>query len=103
MPHPVTAYLDDIRASLGVDVPETSGYPTLRNVLLGWSRPAGNQSVEWVDFSLDRLAFKPLLTGNWAAERRAKIRQIHKNLAQRYPSVYLTDKPKTGIEFWPVK
>ncbi len=33
MPHPVTAYLDDIRASLGVGVPETSGHPGLRDLL----------------------------------------------------------------------
>lgn len=29
----VTAYLDEIRQSLGVGVPETSGYPALRNLL----------------------------------------------------------------------
>lgn len=29
----VTAYFDDIRQSLGIGVPETSGYPALRNVL----------------------------------------------------------------------
>ena len=33
MPHPVTAYHDDIRASLGVGVAESSGYPALRNSL----------------------------------------------------------------------
>ena len=29
----VTAYFDDIRQSLGIGVPETSGYPALRNLL----------------------------------------------------------------------
>lgn len=33
MPHPVTDYLNDLRQSLGAGVPETSGYPALRNLL----------------------------------------------------------------------
>ncbi len=33
MPHPVADYLTDLHQSLGVGVPETSGYPALRNLL----------------------------------------------------------------------
>ena len=33
MPHPVADYLADLHSSLGVGVPETSGYPALRNLL----------------------------------------------------------------------
>lgn len=33
MPHPVAEYLIDLHQSLGVGVPETSGYPALRNLL----------------------------------------------------------------------
>ncbi len=33
MPHPVVEYLVDLHQSLGVGVPETSGYPALRNLL----------------------------------------------------------------------
>jgi hypothetical protein len=33
MSHPVADYLTDLHQSLGVGVPETSGYPALRNLL----------------------------------------------------------------------
>jgi len=33
MSHPVADYLHDLHRSLGVGVPETSGYPALRNRL----------------------------------------------------------------------
>ncbi len=33
MPHPAEAYFTQLHSSLGVGVPETSGYPALANLL----------------------------------------------------------------------
>jgi hypothetical protein len=89
MPHPVAEYLTDLHQSLGVGVPETSGYPALRNLL---NTLGGYQVLKkWLSYRESALLGRPL-TGEEAQDfthhvrRIAAIIALHPELDEHYRS-----------------